>query len=84
MPVLDAVRLIGCRAEPRPAVGFVFGVVAIEEDDTAVAFKGENVRGDAVQKPAVVADDDGAAGEILSRLFERAHGVDVEVVGRFV
>jgi hypothetical protein len=31
-----------------------------------------------------VADDDGAAGVILDRLFERAQRVHVEVVGRFV
>src|SRR5690349_25178226 len=40
--------------------------------------------GDAVEEPAVVADNDRAAGEILERLLERAQGADVEVVGRLV
>jgi hypothetical protein len=30
------------------------------------------------------ADDHGAAGEVLDRVFERGKGLDVEVVGRLV
>jgi hypothetical protein len=42
------------------------------------------VGGDAVQKPAVMADDHGAAAEVFQGLFQRPHGVDVQVVGGFV
>ena len=42
------------------------------------------MRRDAVQKPAIMGDDHGAAGEIVERLFQCAQCVDVEVVGRFV
>src|SRR5579871_4017042 len=38
----------------------------------------------AVEEPAVVRDDHGAAGEVEKRLFERAQRVDVEVVRRLV
>ena len=55
-----------------------------EPDDLAVALEGEHVRGDAVEEPAVVADDHDAAGEVQQRFFERPQRVDVEVVGRFV
>src|ERR1700757_3662875 len=60
---------------------FVFLVVleiALEPLDVAIAFEGENMRGDAVEEPAIVADDDGAAGEILKSLFQRAQRIDVE------
>ena len=40
--------------------------------------------GDAVQEPAVVADDHGAPREVLQRSLERAQCVDVEIVGGFV
>src|SRR5205807_725075 len=50
----------------------------------ALALEGEDVRGDPVQEPAVVADDDGTPSEIDERLFERAQSVDVEVVRRLV
>ena len=50
----------------------------------AVAFEGQDMRRDPVEEPAVVADDDGAAGEIVERLFQRAKRVDVEIVCRFV
>ena len=58
--------------------------VALEPFDMAVAFEREDVGRDAVEEPAIVADDDGAAGEILQRLFERAQRIDVEIVGRLV
>jgi hypothetical protein len=38
----------------------------------------------AVEEPAVVADDDRAAGELEERLLERAQRVDVEIVRRLV
>src|SRR2546423_631763 len=84
LPVLDAVRLRGGVAQSSALVLFVVGEVALEPDDATVALEGEDVRTDAVEEPAVVADDDGAASEVLKRLFERAHRVHVEVVGRLV
>ena len=50
----------------------------------AVALEGEDVGGEAVEEHAVVADDHGAAGEILQRVLERAQRLGVEVVGRLV
>jgi hypothetical protein len=50
----------------------------------AVALEGQRVRRDAVEEPAIVADDHGAAGEIGQRVFQRAQRVDVEIVGRLV
>ena len=52
--VFDAVRLVSFVAEAFFAVGFVFAVSAGEEGDLRVAFKGKDVRGDAVEEPAVV------------------------------
>src|SRR5215218_6216421 len=49
-----------------------------------LALEGEDVGRDAVEEPAVVRDDDRAAGEFEQRVLERAQRVDVEVVGRLV
>jgi len=50
----DAVRFVGFVAEQFAAL-FVAGfVVAFEPGDFTVAFKRQNVRGDAVKEPAVV------------------------------
>src|SRR5258707_11322887 len=84
LPVLDTVRLIGCGAEPALPIGFIVLIIALEPHDLAVAFEREHVRRDAIEKPAIVADDDGAAREVEERLLERAQRVDVEVVGRLV
>ena len=82
--VLDPVRDAGNLRQPPHLVGLVVLEVALEPFDMAVALEGEHVGRDAVEEPAVVADDDGAAGEILQRLFERAQRIDVEIVGRLV
>src|SRR6516162_10202949 len=82
--VLDALRDDRVVAEAAHLVLLVVLEVAFEPFDVAVAFEGQNVGGDAVEEPAVVADDHGAAGEILERLLQRTKRVDIEIVGRFV
>jgi len=61
--VADTMRLVGLRAKATLAVGFVVTVVAFEPDYLTVAFEGQHVCCDAVQKPAVVANHDRAAGK---------------------
>src|SRR6185312_15059178 len=48
-------------AEPLPLVGLVFLVVALEEHPLRVVLRGEDVRRDPVEEPAVVGDDQRAA-----------------------
>ena len=52
---------------------------ALKELDAAVWLKGQRVRAHAVEKPTVVRDHHGRAGEIGEGLLERAEGVDVQV-----
>src|SRR4051794_39722733 len=74
----------GVRAEAPLLVLLVIGEIALEPLDVALALEGEDVGRDAVQEPAVVADDDRAAGVVLERFLQRPQGVDVEVVRRLV
>src|SRR5476651_92192 len=82
--IFDPVRNFGRDTEPALLVGFVILKIALEPLDMAVALEGEHVGRDAIEKEAIVADDDGAAGEILERFLERAQGVDIEIVGGLV
>src|SRR5262249_12261854 len=82
--VLDPVRDGRIDAQPPLLVVLIVGEIALEPFDVARALDREAVRRDAVEEPAVVADDDGAAGEVLERLLQRAQRVDVEIVGRLV
>src|SRR5688572_13274597 len=82
--VLDAVRLVGVGAELLAADGLVLAEVALEPAHLAVALEGEHVGGDAVEEPAVVADDHRAAGVGVERVLQRPQRVDVEVVGGLV
>ena len=71
-------------AQALDLVGFVFLVVAIKEHPLAIALGGEDVGTDAVEEPAVVADDHDAAGKFEQRVFQRAQGFHVQVVRGFV
>ena len=71
-------------AELLVAPRLVVAEVALEPAHLAVALEGEDVGGDPVEEPPVVADDDRAAGERLERVLQGAQRVDVEVVGRLV
>ena len=77
-------RLVGGGAEAPLPIGFVVLTVALEPHDLAVPFEGEHVRRNAIEEPPVVADHNRAARKVEQRFLERAEGVDVEVVGRFV
>src|SRR4249919_1187452 len=82
--VAQAVRRRAFRAEAALLVFLVLAVVAREEFHVRVALEGEDVGGDAVEEPAVMGNHHHAAGELEQRVFQRAQGFDVEVVGGFV
>ncbi len=65
-------RLVGLGAEAALPVGLVVLVVAFEPHDATVALEGEDMRADAVEEPAVVADDEGDACKFFDGFFERA------------
>src|SRR5882757_6457723 len=75
--VLHAVRNDAVLAEPAHLVLFVVLEVAFEPFDMALAFERQDVGRDTVEEPAIMADDDRAAGKILKRLFERPQRIDV-------
>src|SRR5690606_26780209 len=81
---LDPLRLHGGLAQALLLVLLEVLEVALEHDDLGVALERDDVRADAVEEPAVVADHHHAAREVKDRVLERAERVDVEVVGRFV
>src|SRR5436190_332296 len=82
--VADPVWLVGRGAELAVPILLVLGEVPLEPADLAVPLEGEYVGGDPVEEPAIVADDDGAAGERFEARLERPERVHVEVVRRLV
>src|SRR5262245_45938797 len=77
-------RSVRLGTKPTLPIRFVVLIIPLEPDDTAVAFERQHVRRDAIEKPPVVADDDGAASVVEKRLFKGTKRVDIEVVGRLV
>ena len=65
-------------------VGLVLLVVAVEEHPLAVAFGRQNVRTDAIEEPAVMADDHDAASKFEQRIFQGTQGFHVQVITGFV
>src|SRR5262245_2428143 len=82
--VADAVGAVGINPEPLPALGLIRLIVAVAPDDAAIALEREDVRGDPVEEPAVVADDHGAAAEVEQGVLQGPEHIDVEIVGRLV
>src|SRR5690606_20953512 len=82
--VAYAMRLGSGLAQTFLAVFFELGVVALEEYHLGVVLVGQDVGGDPVKEPAVVGDDDGRAGKVQQRLFQRAQGFHVQIVRGFV
>ena len=74
----------GFGAEALDLVLFVGLVVALEPEPVRLALPGQDVRGDAVEEPPVVAGDHGAAGEVEQRVLQRGERVHVQVVGWLV
>src|SRR5689334_6378353 len=75
--IANSMWLVGLFAESFFAVRLIVAVVPFEPDDLAIALKRQDVGGDAVEEPAVVAADDRAAGEVFETLLERARRVHV-------
>src|SRR5476651_1159329 len=71
-------------AEAFFAIGFVLGVVTLEEHRLRIIFVGQDVGRDAVKEPPIVRDHNGGAREVQQGFFQRTQGFHVQVVGRFV
>src|SRR6267154_577867 len=82
--VFDPVRDGRIHAQPALLVFLVILEIAFEPFHMAVAFERQDVGRDAVEEPAIVADDDGATGEVLQRILERPQRIDVEIIGGLV
>lgn len=71
-------------AQAATLVFLVLAVVAGEERPLRIALGRQDVRGDPVQEPAVVRDDQAAAGKLQQGVFQRPQGFHVQVVGGLV
>ena len=77
-------RLVGGGAEAAALIGLISLIIALEPFDMAITLKGQDMRGQTVEEPAIMADDHRAAGEIHQRLFQRPQRIDIKVIGRFI
>src|SRR5271165_7348945 len=77
-------RAGGLSAEALYLVLLVGLEVALEPEPVRAALPGQDVRGDPVEEPPVVASDHGAAGELQKRVLQAREGLDVQVVGGLV
>ena len=85
---VQAVRACGLLAQTGDLVLLVGLEIALEPVPIGrmlvVALPRQDVRGDAVEEPAVMGDHHGAARELDERVLERLQRLDIEVVRRLV
>lgn len=62
----------------------VIGIRSLKPANLGIPLKRQNMRGNAIEEPAVVADHHGTTAEILNALFQRAKRGNVKIVGGFV
>ena len=82
--VAQPVRPRAVLTEALALVEFVVLVAAFDEHPAAFVFRGEHVGGDPIEEPAVVRDDQRAAGEFRKRVLERTQRLHIEIVGWLV
>ncbi len=63
-------RFVSAGSQAIVALVFVRLEVALAPMDVAIAFERQDVRGQPVEEPAVVAHDDRTANKVLHRLFD--------------
>ena len=68
LSVLNPVRHFGFSTETCFAILFIVRIVTFEPDNFTVAFEGQHVRRNPIEKPTIVRDHDHAAGKILQSL----------------
>ena len=66
------------------AIGLVIFVVSVEPLDVGVPLEGQDVCGDSVQEPAVMADDDGGTREVEKGVLQTTQRIDIEIIGRLI
>src|ERR1700716_4150129 len=59
-------------------------IVAFEPDNLGVALEGKDMCCNAIEEPAIVRNDHGAAREGHQRVLEGAQRFDIQIIGRFV
>src|SRR5580704_2801932 len=82
--VAEAVGLICVDPQPLLAILLVVAEIPLPPADLGLSLEGQHVGGDAVEEPAVVADDHRAPRKSEQCILEGTEGVDVEVVGGLV
>ena len=84
LSVFDAAGYRCAGTQTLSAIRFIFRPVPLEKRYTAVPFKGEDMGGDAIQKPSIVADDHRTAAEIKKGFFQGPQGVHIQIVGGLI
>ena len=62
------------------SIGLVLGIVSFERDNAALTFKGQNMGGDAIEEPPVMADHHHGARKVFEGLLQRPQGIHIQVI----
>ena len=83
-PVFNPVRLIRLNAQSPLAIRFIIGVIALKPQYLRIAFKGQNMGRNPIQKPAIMGDNHRATGKGQQGFFQCPQGFHIQIIGRFI
>ena len=72
--------LIGCDSKTTLSIGLILGIAAFEPDDVALTFKGQNMGGDPIKEPPVMADHNHRARKVFEGLLKCSQGIHIQVI----
>jgi hypothetical protein len=78
------VGLIGRDPKTALSIGLILGITSFEPDNVALPFKSQNMSGDPIKEPPVMADHNHRSSKIFESLLQCPQGIYIEVIRRFV
>ena len=80
MSVFDPVGLIGRDSKTTLSIRLILGIVSLEPDNVALPFKRQNMGGDPIEKPPVMADHNHRARKVFEGLLQCSQGIHIQVI----
>lgn len=82
--ISKSMGFIGTNSDSFATLLLVGCKVSIADVYVAISFKCNNMRGESIEKPAIVGNHNDATSKVGNTFFERTQRINVEIIRRFI